>query len=121
MLLIDCVPAIRRFNKYSEHVENQAIGKEKSIIMHHIRHHATRAGCNSQLITVFAKQKRCNGQLLRARPKAQRVLRGLVEKSKYERPGPAWPHDAFDQFISLQPQVRFTCGLLWWLATSLLP
>ena len=47
---------------------------------------------------------------------AEPVLRGLVENSKYERPGPARPgtarhdttrpRDAFDEFISLQAELR---------------
>ena len=68
-------------------------------------------------------------------------LRGLVEQFKYERPGPTRhgtarhgtarhgtarhdttrPHDAFDELNSLQPRVRLTNDLLWWVATSLLP
>ena len=57
---------------------------------------------------------------------AERILRGLVEKSKHERPGTARhdttrPRDAFDELISLQPWVWLTNGLLWWVAASLLP
>ena len=53
-------------------------------------------------------------------------LRSLVEKTEYERPDSTRhdvtrPHDAFDELISLQPEVRFTCGLLWWVATSIVP
>ena len=58
----------------------------------------------------------------------ERVLRGLIEKSKYEQPDTTRhdttrPHDAFEELISLQPQVRSRTdyGLLWWVATSLLP
>ena len=46
-----------------------------------------------------------------------------MEKSQYELPGPT-RHDHPTLFtslgISLQPQVRFMCGLLCWVATSLL-
>ena len=57
--------------------------------------------------------------------RGEQVLRGLVEKSEYERPGTALhdmtrPRDTFDERISLQPRVRLTNGLPWWVATSLL-
>ena len=56
---------------------------------------------------------------------AERVLRGLVKKSKYERGparhGPTRPRDAFDELTSLQRRVRLTNGILWWVAASLQP
>ena len=39
-------------------------------------------------------------------------VRGLVEKSKYERPDTARPRGALDELISLQPRVRLTNGHL---------
>ena len=48
---------------------------------------------------------------LRASAKRERVLRGLVEKSEHERPGPA-RDDAFWSLISLQPRDRLTSGFL---------
>ena len=46
------------------------------------------------------------------------VLRGLVKKSMYERPGPT-RHDPVTP--SMQPRARLTNGPLWSVGTSLLP
>ena len=48
-------------------------------------------------------------------------LFGLWEKSKYERPDPAQPHDAFQNPIALQPCVRLTSGLHSWIGPFSLP
>ena len=57
--------------------------------------------------------------LLRARPKAERVLLRIRENPEYERP--AGRGHAFERLISLEPKARLTSGLLWWVPPSLLP
>ena len=66
----------------------------------------------------------CDGQtrcLLRARPKAERVLLRIRENPEYERP--AGRGRAFERLIALEPKARLTSGLLWWVPAppSLLP
>ena len=55
----------------------------------------------------------------RASAASERSLFNITENSQYERPGPAW--NAFQRLISQQPLGRLICGLLCWVAPSLLP
>ena len=55
--------------------------------------------------------------LLRARPKAERVLLRIREIPEYERP--AGRGHAFERLIPLEPKARLTSGLLWWVPTPI--
>ena len=72
-----------------------------------------------QSVSIWSQRMWCLYVLLRARPKAERVLLRIRENPEYERP--AGRGHAFERLISLEPKARLASGLLWWVPPFLLP